>query len=68
MGHGANNMKVSRGVAQEVTPQVAQGDEGVSQETEGLPHEIENALVLIPLLGLFFKKKKKKKDLTLPPI
>lgn len=58
MGHGANNMQVSRRVAQEVTPQVAQGNEGVSQETEGLPHEVENALVLIPLLGLFYTKKK----------
>jgi len=40
------------GVRGQVAPQVAEGNQGVTEETQGVSHHVECVLVLIPLLCL----------------
>ena len=50
MGHGPNYVQVPGGRAEEVAAKVTQSNQGISQEAQGLPHEVQNALVLFSLL------------------
>ena len=48
--HGSYHVQVAGGGTQQVAAQVAEGHQGVTEETESLPHQVEDALVLLPLL------------------
>ena len=48
--HGSYYVQVAGGGTQQVAAQVAKGNQGITKETERLPHQVEDALVLLPLL------------------
>lgn len=49
VGHGSYHVQVAGCRAQQVAAQVTKGNQGITKETERLPHQVEDALVLLPL-------------------
>lgn len=50
VGERAHHMQVAGYGAHEVQPQVAEGHEGVTEETETLPRQDESLLIFLSLL------------------
>ena len=48
--HGSYYVQVAGGGTQQVAAQVTKGNEGITKETERLPHQVEDTLVLLSLL------------------
>lgn len=53
VGNGPHHVEMAGGLSRQVAAQVAQVDQRVTEETQGLPHEVERALVLLSLLCLW---------------
>lgn len=46
MGHWPHHVEMAGGAAGEIAAQVREGDKGVTQQAQRLPHQVDNALVL----------------------
>lgn len=55
VGHGPDHVEVAGGAAGQVAAQVGQGHEGVPQQAHRLPHQVDDALVLLAPLRLPMK-------------
>lgn len=62
VGEGPHDVEVAGHGAHEVQPQVAEGDQGVPQQTETLADLNQSSLVLLPLLQEKHEKPALKKD------
>lgn len=53
MRHGPDHVQVSRGCTGQIAAQVRQRHEGVAQQPQALPHQVNQALILFTPLLLF---------------
>ena len=64
MGHGPNHIEMPGGVGGEVAAQIAEGNQAVAKETQGVSDPIERPLVLLPLAHLEEKSGSKMRPLV----
>ena len=52
VGHGSHHIEMAGGVGGQVAAQIAEGDQAVAEETQGVSDPVERSLVLLPLTHL----------------